>query len=198
MPLLTHRRQCGCVSSRCNCLTSITYENIPCDLVNDSRLRSCAAMNKNGNCGKCGCCWNKHMHIAYENEIIAKRIVDQNVKLQISKKQSDQETKKAIIKEFQIRVNQLQKEQQKINKISLKFAQFLRQNAIAAFNDAYADYFDHFINEEKIMKYADPINYDEEIIKGLETTKKNYLKQLIKTSYTKCSNCNLKVIIKRS
>src|SRR5205823_10302136 len=112
----------------------------------------------------------------YENEIITKSIVDQNVEMQISEKKSDQETKKAIIKEFQSRVNQLQEEQKQINKISLKFAQFLRQNAIAAFNDAYADYLDHFINEEKIKKNVDPINYDEAILKGLEATKKSYLK----------------------
>ncbi|POG58249.1 hypothetical protein GLOIN_2v1732398 [Rhizophagus irregularis DAOM 181602=DAOM 197198] len=141
-------------------------------------LRGCAAMNPVGICNLCDCKWDKHMHITYENVKVVKKIVDQNVELQISKKKSDQETKKAIIEDYQERVNQLQTEQHTINEISLKFAQFLRQNAIAAFNDAYADYLDHFINEEKIKKSADPNRYDDEILKGLEATKRSYLEQI--------------------
>ena len=49
---------------------------------------------------------------------------------------------------------------------------------MAAFNDAYADYFDHFINEEKVKKNADPIRYDDEILRGLEKTKRTYLEQI--------------------
>ena len=37
---------------------------------------------------------------------------------------------------------------------------------------------DHFINEEKIKKNTDPNRYDEEILKGLENTKRIYLEQI--------------------
>ncbi|PKC66011.1 hypothetical protein RhiirA1_513175 [Rhizophagus irregularis] len=158
---------------RCYCL-----KNVKCNEVNTPALRGCAAMNPVGTCNYCDCKWDKHMHITYENVKVVKKIVDQNVELQISKKKSDQEIKKAIIEDYQKRVNQLQTEQHTINEISLKFAQFLRQNAIAAFNDAYADYLDHFINEEKIKKSADPNRYDDEILKGLEATKRSYLEQI--------------------
>ncbi|RIA87173.1 hypothetical protein C1645_714063 [Glomus cerebriforme] len=156
----------------------ITLRNVVCDTINNAALRECAAIKSDGTCKKCGCLWDKHMHITYENKQVTKKIIDQNVVLQISKKQSDQETKKAIIEEYQTKVEQLQNEQKIINEISIKFAQFLRQNAIAAFNDAYADYLDHFINEEKIKKSADPSHYDDDILKGLENTKKNYLEQI--------------------
>ncbi|GBC01561.1 hypothetical protein RclHR1_04230006 [Rhizophagus clarus] len=132
---------------RCYCLKNATI-----NVVNDAALRGCSAMSPDGTCMKCGF-------------------------LQISKKKSDRETKRAIIEDYQKRVNQLQKEQRTINEISLKLAQFLRQNAIAAFNDTYADYFDHFINEEKIKNSADPNRYDEEILKRLEATKRSYLEQ---------------------
>ncbi|CAB5327258.1 unnamed protein product [Rhizophagus irregularis] len=158
---------------RCYCL-----KNVKCNEVNTPALRGCAAMNPVGTCNYCDCKWDKHIHITYENVKVVKKIVDQNVELQISKKKSDQEIKKAIIEDYQKRVNQLQTEQHTINEISLKFAQFLRQNAIAAFNDAYADYLDHFINEEKIKKSADPNRYDDEILKGLEATKRSYLEQI--------------------
>ncbi|GES75106.1 hypothetical protein GLOIN_2v1760573 [Rhizophagus clarus] len=122
-------------------------KNATINVVNDAALRGCSAMSPDGTF------------------------------LQISKKKSDRETKRAIIEDYQKRVNQLQKEQRTINEISLKLAQFLRQNAIAAFNDTYADYFDHFINEEKIKNSADPNRYDEEILKRLEATKRSYLEQ---------------------
>ncbi|PKY51376.1 hypothetical protein RhiirA4_446799 [Rhizophagus irregularis] len=161
-----------------HCHRHCRLKNVKCDEINNAALRECTAMGSDGECKKCHCQWDKHMHITYENKQVITKIVDQNVKLQISKKKSDQETKRAIIEEYQTRVNQLQTEQHTINEISLKFAQFLRQNAIAAFNDAYADYLDHFINEEKIKKSADPNNYDGEILKGLETTKRIYLEQI--------------------
>ncbi|PKY41532.1 hypothetical protein RhiirA4_441362 [Rhizophagus irregularis] len=154
----------------CYCLKNVKYD--------DAALKDCQAMNSSGKCKKCGCQWEKHMHITYENKQVITKIIDQNVVLQISKKKSDQETKRKIIEDYQARVNQLQEEQHTINKISLKFAQFLRQNAIAAFNDAYADYLDHFIGEEKIKKSADPNRYDDEILKGLEATKRSYLEQI--------------------
>ncbi|CAB4483553.1 unnamed protein product [Rhizophagus irregularis] len=161
-----------------HCHDQCYLNNVARNVINNPALRRCAAMNSDGNCEECKCKWDKHMHIDYENEIIDKDIVDENVVLQISKKRSDQETKRAIVEEYQARVNQLRIEQHTINEISLKFAQFLRQNAIAAFNDASADYLDHFIKEEKIKKSADPNRYDEEILNGLEATKRNYLEQI--------------------
>ncbi|RGB32327.1 hypothetical protein C1646_743944 [Rhizophagus diaphanus] len=166
------------VDYKTHCHPHCYLDDIPCNELNNVALKECEAINSDGICKVCDCKWDKHMHITYENVKVVKKIVDQNVELQISKKKSDQETKKAIIEDYQKWVNQLQTEQHTINKISLKFAQFLRQNAIAAFNDAYADYLDHFINEEKIKKSADPNRYDDEILKGLEATKRSYLEQI--------------------
>ncbi len=163
------------IEYKTHCHTHCYLTNVKCNVINNAALRRCSAMKSDGKCEVCGCQWYDHMHITYETKQITKKIIDENVKSQISKKKSDQETKRAIIEEYQARVNQLQKEQRTINEISLKFAQFLRQNAIAAFNDAYADYLDHFINEEKIKKSADPNRYDDEILKGLEATKRSYL-----------------------
>jgi hypothetical protein len=113
----------------------------------------CSAIKKsNGKCKFCGCSWNKHMHITYENKYIVNDVMDRKVELLISAKRSDQEKKEAIIEVHQRMDNQLREEQEKIKEISLKFAQFLRQNAIAAYNDAYADYLDLHIKEEKTKR----------------------------------------------
>ncbi|RIA81662.1 hypothetical protein C1645_789946 [Glomus cerebriforme] len=148
------------------------------NVINNKALRFCSAIKLSGTCKVCGCHWNKHMHVTYENKYVINDIVDKNVELQITIKKTDQEIKKAIVNEHQKRIDQLQQEQQKINEVSFRFAQFLRQNAIAAFNDAYADYLDLFIKEEKIKKSANPSYYDERILKGLETTRDSYMKQV--------------------
>ncbi|CAB4418188.1 unnamed protein product [Rhizophagus irregularis] len=105
-------------------------------------------------------------------------IIDGNVELQISEIKSDQENKRAVIEVHQKRVDQLQKEWEKIKEISLKFTQFSRQNAIAAYNDAYVDYLDLCIKEEKIKRNANSSHYDERILRRLEATRENYLKQV--------------------
>jgi GTPase SAR1 family protein len=158
-----------------HCLLRFSRYNV----VNNRVLMFCSAIKlKNGKCKVCGCKWNEHMHITYENKYIVSDIVDKNIELQISEQRSDQETKRAIIEEHQRRDDQLRKEQEKIKEISLKFAQFLRQNAIAAFNDAYADYLDLFIKGEKIKRNANPSHYDDRVLRGLETTRDTYLKQV--------------------
>ncbi|PKY42980.1 hypothetical protein RhiirA4_540780 [Rhizophagus irregularis] len=142
-----------------HCCPSCNLTNIRCDKINDTALRCCPVLA--GKCKVCGCCWDKHIYITYENKI--------NVKV---KKKS---TKKAIIEKCQKRIIKLQKEQRKINEINFKFAQFLRQNAIYSSCDAYVDYLNHLINEEKSKKSTDD---DDEIINGLEITKRNYLKEI--------------------
>ncbi|PKY56562.1 hypothetical protein RhiirA4_284637, partial [Rhizophagus irregularis] len=118
-------------------------------------LKLCWAMKFiDGTCKECGCERNKHMHISYENKQITYNIVNEDVNSEILKNKSDQDAKKAMIKECEERLTQLKGEQNIINEISIKFAQFLRQNAIASFNDAYAEYLDLFVNEEKIKKSA--------------------------------------------
>ncbi|PKC66901.1 hypothetical protein RhiirA1_511006 [Rhizophagus irregularis] len=118
------------------------------------------------------------IHITYENKPVTKIFIDLNVEWRIFEEKSYQEIKEEIIEQYQTRVNKLKKEKETMNKICVKFAQFLRQNAIATFNDTYVDYLDLFINEEKIKKGNEPELYDDRILKGLEETKKNYLEQI--------------------
>ncbi|RGB27691.1 hypothetical protein C1646_673793 [Rhizophagus diaphanus] len=145
-----------------HCCSCCQLTNIRCDETNNTALRSCSAMVA-GECKVCGCYWNEHIYITYENKISVKF------------KKPIMKTKKAIIEKCQKRINKLQKEQRKINEINFKFAQFLRQNAIYSSCDTYVDYLNHFIKEERIKKGA---NDDGEIINELVITKGNYLKKI--------------------
>ncbi|CAG8521474.1 2935_t:CDS:2, partial [Racocetra persica] len=161
-----------------HCHKRCYLQGVECNIINNSALLGCTAMAGTKKCQVCGCLWNKHMHITYENEQISVDKVDENIKILISEKQSDQTIKAAYIKDLEKRINQLKEEKKTINKIIVKFALFLRQNAIAAFNDAYVDYLDHFINEEKIKKGANPNTYNNKVLEELETSRREYAEKM--------------------
>ncbi|CAG8640640.1 1150_t:CDS:1 [Paraglomus occultum] len=160
------------------CHSRCYLTNVTCNVVNNEALRHCSAMGPKGTCQHCGCLWNAHMHITYDLKVVEKKVVDPNIEMRISKTKSFQETKAALLADKQNRTELLRKEQHTINSINIQFAKFLRQSAIAPFNDAYADYLDHFINQEKIKKADDLFNYNNEILDGLEDTKRVYLTKI--------------------
>jgi hypothetical protein len=164
------------VHYKTHCQERSYLPGIRTDALNNPALQNCEIFSS-GTCKKCGCHWTKHMHITYENKVINVQVVDVNVEKEIEEKLSFQEKKEALIKTYQTRINDLKKEKETINKINVKFAQFLRQSAIAPFNDAYADYLDHFISDEMIKKNANPRNYDDEILKDLKLQKVSTLKR---------------------
>ncbi|RHZ61186.1 hypothetical protein Glove_349g81 [Diversispora epigaea] len=160
------------------------------NVVYNAALRVCSAIKEDGNCRNCSCNWSKHMHITYENDYIPKKVVDANVEKQIKEKKSYQDLKKAIIKDKEQYINQQKCEQERISTINIKFAQFLGQNAIAAYSDTYSDYLDHFIN----------VNEDNKILGELETVKREYsqkiaiIKRAIETNDLSMPQISLKEI----
>ncbi|CAG8746627.1 15725_t:CDS:1, partial [Funneliformis caledonium] len=65
------------VNYKTHCHPRCYLSNVECDVVNNSALKGCTAM-KNEICKICGCKWDKHMHITYENKNVIKHIVDLN------------------------------------------------------------------------------------------------------------------------
>ncbi|CAG8588480.1 4198_t:CDS:2, partial [Racocetra fulgida] len=151
-----------------HCHKRCYLQGVECNIINNSALLGCTVMAGTKKCQVCGCLWNKHMHITYENEQISVDKVDENIKILISEKQSDQTIKAAYIKDLEKRINQLKEEKKTINKIIVKFALFLRQNAIAAFNDAY----------KKLKKGANLKTYNNKVLEELETSKREYVEKM--------------------
>ena len=128
---------------QCN-LEGVVVERYP-----NPELQRCGAMNEFLKCKKCGCGWNKHMHITYENEETIENCIDQTTQKRIESKQSVKEAKEVIIQGLNRRGSMLKKEQQFITEASAKFGRFLKTNAIAPYNDAMADYLDTLIRQER-------------------------------------------------
>ncbi|CAG8547927.1 725_t:CDS:1 [Diversispora eburnea] len=168
----------GTVVYNAHCHPHCYLNGVVREVINNSALQQCSAISSDGNCNHCGCSWRTHMHWYYDVKYVYKNVVDQSVQDMIKNKKSFKETKQTALKALQQRRAQLENEQKKITEINVSFAKFLRQSAIATFNDAYADYLDHFIREENIKKNSDRANYDNRIIERLENTKKEYLKKI--------------------
>ncbi|RHZ62066.1 hypothetical protein Glove_344g51 [Diversispora epigaea] len=167
----------GSIVYNAHCHSHCYLNRVDVETVNNPALKKCSAMS-NGRCNSCGCSWQTHMHYTYDVKFTNKNVIDQSVRSMINDKESFQETKELALRSLQRRRAQLENEQKKITEINVTFAKFLRQSAIATFNDAYADYLDHFIREENVKKNSDRANYDNGILTRLENTKKEYLKKI--------------------
>ncbi len=158
---------------RCHEKCSLTQVAI--DEIGHPDLKGCAAMDSNKNCRECGCPWWKHMHITYQTYPIQKEMIDSSVQTQIqSKKDGELEIQK-FIQNLDTRIKQYEKEKEIINEASAKFACFLKQNAIAPYNDALAAYLDHLIHEEEQKVGAGASN---QTLLGLQKTKREYDEQV--------------------
>ena len=139
-------------------------EGVETELIDNARLKECECMNPDGNCKECTHHWSKHMHITYENEIIEKTVIDDNVKKMIDQKNSTKKIIEASIKSIDELLSKLKNEQRELIKASAKFANFIRHNAIALFNDDLDAYLDLLIKEEIEKKQAGASN--QQVIDG--------------------------------
>jgi GTP-binding protein EngB required for normal cell division len=181
-----------CTSDRCvevildeNGLRKIHYKThchkrcrlngVATDVTNNVALQNCSAMDANNNCTNCGCPWYTHMHITYETSTVVTKKIDPNIEQQINTKEEGKRQQEKFIQDLNQEIIKLKNEQEIINKASAKFACFLKQNAISAYNDAIADYLDVLIREEKNKINA---GGDDKTLLGLEQMKRDYTEQV--------------------
>ena len=165
---------------------------IPTETTNNDRLYHCAAMN-GGNCRKCGCNYQFHMHITYTTTLVEKEFLSDEVQAQINKKSDMKEKKKAFIKELEKRISELEEEKKYIFHCASHFGVFLIRNAMIPYNDSFSDYLDMLIRDEEGKERE--IRNDKRIIqlrKDKETHEQN--KKII-MSTIRCSSDNMKQFI---
>jgi hypothetical protein len=134
----------------------VTHCHVKCDLSGvkpetypNAELKKCWAMIDNSYCRKCGCSWDKHMHITYENEHEPKNVINQTTLDLINSKKSDEEKVKVFIEKLDNKVNALKQEEKEIRSVAVQFGSFLKRNAISPYNDSLKDYLTVLIRVEK-------------------------------------------------
>ncbi|GBG72765.1 hypothetical protein CBR_g12333 [Chara braunii] len=147
-------------------------ENVEVNIVNNTDLKNCGAMDPTGTCRHCGCNWDAHMHVLTETRHVTINIQDKGVAEQIKTKEQAKEALLRTVEIMKRRAAQLQEEERVISKTSAKFARFLKCNAITAYNDALLDYLNHLIEEERNLKLEGANNA--EILNGLVRMRDTY------------------------
>ena len=99
-------------------------------------LYFCEAFSWNGDCRKCGCNIDKHMHIAWEYLIKKRNVIDPNVAAKIHDKEDAIAQVDAAIKKAQQLVAEYKVELQTIQNINAKFACLLSTDSclVSLFN----------------------------------------------------------------
>ncbi|KAF5288459.1 hypothetical protein FQR65_LT02111 [Abscondita terminalis] len=144
--------------------------NVPREVIGSPELVNCAAMNQSGACKKCTCRYQVHMHIYYETETFESRLEDKTVKTTINSKEQAWQNARILTSNLSSRLVMLNNERQTIIKTTAKFACFLKNNAIAPYNDAYEAYIKYLIDREKSLGEVS----DSEMIKQLERLLREY------------------------
>ncbi|XP_063922376.1 uncharacterized protein LOC135136858 isoform X2 [Zophobas morio] len=124
---------------------------VPKEIIGDPNLMHCAAMANRPNCQECECPWQVHMHIYKETTKVSVRKVDQNVLGVIRSKQDARIHMHKLIEDLNTRRRELEKEGETISRIVAKFSWFLQEHAQTPFNDAYGEYIDQLIKNEKYL-----------------------------------------------
>ncbi|CAG8634285.1 9361_t:CDS:2, partial [Dentiscutata heterogama] len=131
-----------------------------------------------GNCRSCGCHARSHKTTFYKSISEYSKETDENIKNKILKNEIDQKDKQDHIEMLQRKINQLKEQQNTVDDIIIQFTQFLIQNAIAPFNDVYMEYLDYIIHLEREKINNTSKRYNNEILKGLEETKRKYYEKM--------------------
>jgi hypothetical protein len=155
-----------------HCHENCSLKGIATDVINNPALQKCSAM-KNGYCKKCGCSWNKHMHITYELIPVKKIIIDENINKIKMSKMSDKERITAFNQELKSKITNLREAERGIIKISTKFAAFTKANAILHFNDDFESFLNLNIKEEETKQHVSQENSP--VLKNLLTMKEKYM-----------------------
>ena len=120
--------------------------------INCVELQECAAMKGEGHgatCNHCNCPWYSHMHQNYDVKQVDDFEENSEIQQQLGAEKTAKSKAEALKTQLANKIKQLENENEIITKISAKFAIFLKKNAMAAYNDATADYLDHLIAVEK-------------------------------------------------
>jgi GTPase SAR1 family protein len=131
-------------------------------------LQYCAAMDSSQTkCMECGCGWDVHMHITYETKEIVTKMKDPDVEKRLGDKQARKDIIEQHKRKLKAESEALESEKKTIAEVSAMFACFLKNNAIAPYNDALMSYLDHIIKVEEAKPTPGGSNATLEGLRGM-------------------------------
>lgn len=117
-------------------------------------LKSCNAFGLFGNtCKRCGCSWEHHLHINFTQVKKPKVFKNTLIESTLFEKKDAFGAQQRMIEDCKQKLTELLNEQDVIKSISIRFATYLKQNAILPYNDLFEKYAELCIkNEQKCVR----------------------------------------------
>lgn len=163
------------IEYRTICHSPCQLEGVSADVVGHHGLIACKAMNLLGRCIGCSHSYSEHKHSYFDSEVVTKQVESETIKQVLNENMSASEIKRKMIEERERHIQEQDEELKQIEKASVKFAAFLKHNAITPYNDAMLEYMDHFIKEEdKKVK----VGGRREKLERMEKSRDSYKKQI--------------------
>ncbi|XP_055347660.1 uncharacterized protein LOC129594838 isoform X2 [Paramacrobiotus metropolitanus] len=129
----------------CNCVSGVSRDSYP-----QPALQNCAAMdNSKMRCAKCGCSWEFHMQVDYEQREVMGLTLDEGVQTSLDQKHEHISSVQKTLDDFADRKSKLQAELDEIAGVASDLGCFLRTNAIIPYNDATEAYLCILIKTEE-------------------------------------------------
>ncbi len=123
----------------------------------------------------CGHSYKDHMHMNYDTREVVVMVEDQIIVKDLESTCSAAEMKQKLIDRKHQLIDELNVELNIIHEATLKFAMFLKSNAITPYNDAMEDYLNHLIHEEKSRVAC---GGSRKVLDSLETQLQDYKHQV--------------------
>ena len=121
--------------------------NVTTEVVGDQEIRFCDAFlgGHRNDCRRCRHTYQTHLHIRYETRVVTRELKDESVQQKITNKEEAKKAMQTLVNDLNVRINEMNAEKKTITDCLVRFAHFLSQNAITAFNDAYEHYLNYLI-----------------------------------------------------
>lgn len=154
------------------CHHRCTLKNVTRDTIGNPRLMNCWAFKESSDnkCRRCTHPYTEHVHIYYESKHTLVEVEDQSVKEDLNAAQMKQN----MISERETLIEKFEEERKEVEQASLKFACFLKCNAITPYNDGMEEYLTHLIRQEK-EKVAQIGNC--QVLERLERSLRSYIEE---------------------
>lgn len=137
--------------------------------MNNEKLRDCFAMSKKEDCKVCKHSYKFHMHVTYTTTLVEKEFLSGDAQKKIKEKADLKSQKEAFIAHLEKVCKELEDEKSVIYESASVFGVFLKENAMIPYNDAFSEYLDMQINDEKSKP-----GRNHKRIEKLKTEKKAY------------------------
>ncbi|KAF2233614.1 hypothetical protein EV356DRAFT_533617 [Viridothelium virens] len=129
-------------------------DDVQVEQIAHPNLINCAAFSGSDTCNQCGHIWKEHLHVLYELEPETVTVIDPSIQQKIQANANDITLRQTALKQHEQRIHEYEQERETIRTAAAKFAVFLSNNSLAAYNNALIDYLDYLIKEEQIKVQA--------------------------------------------